>query len=564
MLINTPLLYPQELTIGTLDLLPRDLYSLTLASCTTLTLQQPLSHFHKLRTVTIVGVGELKLPKRALLAGLRRLTSFAVEDTKISVIPSFSLGRMNGGVGADLSIVFRNVEIGTISSGAFSGLGRPRRLQFTNCRIGEVEPNSFGRGRSQVDNLSINRCQIGSIKKNGIWFQRASVVHMDQLEIGEVVSSAVRIDNSFFFYLTRSRIKYYEVGGVVVKFRRGVMIDKNVIGPLEVGGESSNWLFQVEASSDFGDHSFAPFIHFTSNVLTTLLPARPFFPPKPTINIAVPNNTFGECSCDTFTNFMHTLSPTLDPFALAVHQAAIKHGLCILEGESYSIGCSTVIHPQVFSNGRTPSKIPVRGSTNKNGSRTKIKQKANETVHQSTPRTSSEATQIFSPDTPSRHTTFTTSTTPRIPPPPQPSLLSFTSPTTTVSRAPPLPNKLPIQSSASPTSSPRLTQAHRPAQTLSQTKQPEITEPPTTHAIMSPVSSSDSFYSRPTLPLGLEGIDIETIWNEIYAGVFSQRLRRPLEIDSRPEKSMMAFRKLSKPRQFLGTEGEKQVFFTPR
>ncbi|XP_071519490.1 uncharacterized protein [Panulirus ornatus] len=551
----------EKLNVSSSDL-PANASSLAVEGCSVLDISGSLSSL-PLRSLTIKGVKDLKIASRGLLHGLLHLSTVAVEDTKIPAIPSFTFSDLEN----IFSITFKNVEIGTILSEAFSDLRHLGSLKFNNCTVGDIERNAFGRGKNRIANFLLEESEVETVHDSGIWLDDADVLHIDKSRIKRVVKNAIKLNKVFYFYLTRSSVENYEPGGISGSFFTGVMIDNNNLNPVAVGTREPRPLVDLHQSNVRGS-AIAPFFHFTSNVITRVAPGHAFFITNPTINVAVPNNVLGECSCTEYRSFLHSLRIILDIYTLNAHQAMINHGACQVDKHIYSIGCPNLVLP--LSAGvwpvvvRPPSKDAPSRSTTKPG------------VQAAETRTDGRSATTAKPQT--RKTTqrqLSLRPTPRVP-----TTTTVNPPTneqvTTVTPAKengklqikpfaidriktsknitgrPFHNGKPKATSVIPTSD----QSQDPSEASvfpPSVRQPEEQDKPVTKDLLVQSLAKD-----------LNSLDPQTIWNEIYGGVFALRLRKPLPDTFPKSRLTVKFKKAMKPLQWRRLQGGRLAVITPR
>lgn len=506
-----------------------------------------------LRSLTIKRVKDLRIATQRFLHGLHHLSAVAIEDTKIPVIPSFSFSTLEN----IFSITFKKAEIGTISSDAFSDLKHLRYLRFINCTIGDIEHNAFGRGKNRIANLILEESDVETIHEDGIWLDDADIVHIDKCNIRKIIKNAIKLHRVFYFYLTRSIIGNCEPGGISGGFFSGVMIDNDIITPGGVDIEDSRPLLDLHQLKIPGS-VIAPFFHFTSNVITRIIPGHAFFITNPTINVAVPNNTLGECSCTEYRSFLHSLRLVLDEYTLNVHQALLNHGVCLVSKEIYSIGCPNLILPLsigVWSRGtRPPLKKMALRSTTKPATKTAQTQTAiTRTTTTKPPMT--QRPLLFQP-TPH----LTTTTTITSPPTSKPAAIIT-----------PVHGNVKLQNKAFAVN------GNKTSNNI--TERPMLIGKPTVPSVLStsdpdpgpseapvfPPAVPQPKQDRPsTLAEDLSSLDLQTIWNEIYGGVFALRLRKPLP-DSFPRSPLsVKFKKVMKPIEWQRFQGRKFAVVSPR
>ncbi|XP_068201935.1 uncharacterized protein [Palaemon carinicauda] len=321
----------QKINLQSEDL-PEYAFNLSIENCNYLRVVNLLSSLH-LRTITFKGIRELKFPSQSFLSGLRQLSSFIVDNATIPLIPAFSFSSLT----QVFEIQFRNVDIGVISTDAFSDLSHLKNLKFVNAKIKSFEKYAFGRGTSKIATVMLEESDIGTLHERAIWLSDSETVHIDKCNINKVATNAISIDNAYFIYLTRSSVQKYEAGGISGRFFSGVVIDNDYLNPTKVDKEPRP-LFDLEESRQ-SRSSVSPYFHFTNNVLTKVLPDHAFFIANPTINVAVPNNTLGECSCLDYGNFLRSMRTILVDHTFYIHQALVEHGNCYLETQIFSIGC---------------------------------------------------------------------------------------------------------------------------------------------------------------------------------------------------------------------------------
>ncbi|XP_042212795.1 uncharacterized protein LOC121859903 [Homarus americanus] len=514
----------EDMTIRTSDL-PTNVFNLTVEGCATVGMSDSLAPL-PLHSLTFRGIKDLRIPSQTFLYGLRHLAAVVIEDTKIPVIPSFSFSALEN----IFSVVFQNVEIGSISSDAFSDLRHLRFLRFIKSRIGDIERNAFGRGKSKIANFIMEDSIIDTIHEGGVWLDDADIVQIDKCNVNKVGNNAIRLNNAFFFYLTRSSLGSYEPGGISGRYFSGVMIDNDYINPVAIDGEEPRPLFDLRESRRHGS-AVAPFFHFTSNVLTKALPGHAFFITNPMINVAVPNNTVGECSCDDYRNFLRSLKPILDDYTLTVHQALVEHGICLLNYQIFSIGCRNLT-PPLFAgifpkNIRNPSRELALRITTKTAAET-VRARTTTRKGQKTPQGTTAKPHLFQTVT---H-----------------------SPTTTSFRAPSTPRSGVTTTTAKPSFIPHLDRLTGP------------------NASVFPPSILQSKTEKPlatvlhvqTLAESLSSLDAQAIWNEIYGGVFALRLRKPLPDMFPNSLPSMKFGKTVKPLELRRIHGGKPTVVSPR
>nr|XP_045600057.1 uncharacterized protein LOC123759220 [Procambarus clarkii] len=496
--------------------LPYNVFNLTVEGCSSLGISGSLAPL-PLRSLTIRGVKFLRLPIQAFLYGLPHLATVAIHDTNIPVIPAFSFGALESIV----SMVFEKVEIGKISSDAFSNLAYIRDLKFVNSKIGDIERNAFGRGNGNIGYFILENSFIDTIRERGVWFQQADVAQIDGCRINKIVNSAIKLNN-VLFYLTRSSVNNFYPGGISGNYSSGVIIDNNYISQVVDHSQDPGTLLDLRYSR-LGGSTITPFFHFTNNVLTRTIPRHAFFLTNPTINVAVPNNTIGECSCMDYRNFLRSLQSILDNYTLNVHQALIENGICLSDRDIYRIGCNNLtplLSVEVLS---TSVPVPVREQNL--GVITK---------------TVAETGRI----------TITTAKTPQSKfPLTSLSQLSksLISPTITA------------QTQFVPTD--RALQHPSTGQVWDQTLGPDASVFPPTLQAPGTEKPLATIRSAQTLTNDINSLDAQSIWNEIYGGVFFLRLRKPFQAAFPGARLSMKFSKEIKPLEF---HGGKLTFVSPR
>lgn len=497
--------------------LPEDVHTLSVAGCASVGVSGSLAGL-PLRVITVKGVKDLRLPAHAFLGGLEHIATVTVEDSSITAIPSFSFSALDNA----FSILFNRVAIDTISSDAFSDLMHLRYLRFVECDIGKIERNAFGRGTSKIANFVFDECEIGRIQERGVWLDDAEIVQIDKSSVDEMAVNSVRLNNAYFFYLTRSAIRHYEAGGIEGRIFSGVMIDNNFMSPVPARSGEPQPLFQLRDSRLRGS-SVPPFFHLTNNVITRAVPTHAFFLTNPAINVAVPNNTLGECSCTHYRSFLRSLRPVLDDYTFTVHQAFVEHGLCLMGEKVYSIGC-THLAPPAFS-GTVPKNIliPSRELALRISKETAAKVSGTTSerpapVREATPKPlSRRLTQrpATKPDEPAHTGALTT-------------IIAKATAAMTMTAGTPSPftrtenQRLHADTDTnSVLGTSKAVIANRVSENV--TKESELLTSP--RAGNGPSNAVGHTLSA---EVGLDGPDLQTIWNEIYGGVFSLRLRKPL------------------------------------
>ncbi|XP_066955768.1 uncharacterized protein [Macrobrachium rosenbergii] len=572
--------------------LPDNIFSLRIENCGSLGVTNALSSLH-LKTITFKGIQELRIPSQAFLSGLRQLSSFILENTTVPLIPSFSFSSL----AQVFEIQFRNVNIGSVSSDAFSDVSDLQNLKFVNSEITSFERHAFGRGTSKIANLILDGSDIGTINERAIWLSDSEIVHIDKCNINKVAINAISLDNTYFIYLTRSSVQKYEAGGIRGRFFSGVMIDNDYLNPTTAGSEPRP-LFDLEESRQRGS-SVAPFFHFTNNVLTKLLPDHAFFISSPTINIAVPNNTLGECSCQVYKNFLQSLRRILDDYTLNIHQALVEHGICLLDQQIFSIGC-----PDLTPNFEGPLKnvqIPRRELLQEIKAKSGDDEKATTTkpndISKDLPGNTSEplllasSTKLVNKTKPTSAIPLTT----KMPKPTAATILNTT----------PNSNASAIPSSAIQINSLRIISNNKNDSDDGTKDKTSVIEKPTISseavaprkenspvAIGQPVisttilanNSQEDLSSVHNTPLPVKtktatnfqiqppqfsgktaGLtDAKTVWNEIFGGIFSQRLRKPLPVSFPTSQPSVKFSNVMKPLELRKFQRGNKVVVSPR
>ncbi|XP_042894409.1 uncharacterized protein LOC122268179 [Penaeus japonicus] len=543
----------EELTLSPLDL-PESVHSLSVVGCASLGLSGSLAGL-PLRELTVKGVKNLRIPAHAFLGGLEHITTVTIEDSSISALPSFSFSALDN----VFSILFNRVQIDTISSDAFSDLMHLRHLRFVKCDIGKIERNAFGRGTSKIANFVFDECEIGTIQERGIWLDDSEIVQIDKSNIEKITLSGIKLNNAFFFYLTRSAVRHYEAGGIEGRIFSGVMIDNNFLNPLSVDPNDPRPLFELTDSRLRGS-SVPPFFHLTNNVITRTVPSHAFFVTNPTINVAVPNNTLGDCSCTHYRNFLLSLRPLLDEYTLTVHQALVEHGLCLIGDKIYSIGCPHLAPPAFSVTSPKNILIPSRELALRISKETAAK--VSRTTTEKPPRIM-ETT----PNALSRRPTSRPATKPdeRVTRPPLTTIATTTTAkkstvaTITESASKPFTRTDNLQTKTNNTKSIFKTNEDViPVSKNVPTESKLVTSPKAGNGSSSVVGQILSSAGK-----GLNGLDLQTIWNEIYGGVFSLRLRKPLPKSFPRREPGIKFSRIVKPIELHRFHGGK-LAFSPR
>lgn len=532
----------QMLTLS-LTALPQDVHSLSVTGCASLVLSGSLAGL-PLRAITVKSVKDLRIPAHSFLGGLDQIATVTVEDSSITAIPSFSFSALD----SMFSILFNRVAIDTISSDAFSDLMHLRYLRFFNCDIGKIERNAFGRGTSKIANFAFDECEIGNIQERGLWLDDAEIVQIDKSSIDKVVVNSIRLNNAFFFYLTRSAIRHYEAGGIEGRIFSGVMIDNNFLNPVPVGPGEPRPLFQLRDSRLRGS-SVPPFFHLTNNVITSVVPSHAFFRTNPTINVAVPNNTLGECSCTHYRGFLRSLHPVLDDYTLTVHQAFVEHGLCLVGEKVYSIGCPHLaplaLSGTIPKNFLVPSReLALRISKETAAKVSGTTPERSSTVRDTTPKPLSPrlmARPTIRPDEPADIR-------------PLPTTIAKPTATTAIARGTSpftRPENQRLKAKTNTISVFGMRKAARVSENV--TKDSELlTFPRAGNGPSNAVGHTPSYAEE-----GLNGLDLQTIWNEIYGGVFSLRFRKPLPESFPSGESGIKFSRNVKPIELHRFHGGK-------
>nr|XP_053632337.1 uncharacterized protein LOC128688519 [Cherax quadricarinatus] len=486
---------------------PDNMFNLTVVGCATLGILDSLAPL-SLRSLIIREVNTLSISTQAFLYGLSRLSSVVIKNTNIPVIPSFSFGALE----SIISIVFENVEIGTISSYAFSDLMHISYMKFVNSKIGNMERNAFGRGKGKIAYFSLEESSIDMIHEHGIWLDNAEIFEIDKCNIRKIVSNAIRMKHAAFFYLTKSSIGNYEPGGISGRFSHGVIIDSDYINPVALDSEKPQPLFDLHKSKH-GRSTVVPFFHFTNNVLPRTIPRHAFFITDPTINVAVPNNNIGECSCIHYRNFLQSLLPILDNYNLNVHQAMVEHGICLSNRDYYSIECPNLT-PLLFV-----GVLP-----------TNTLSSSMESVIQPTITTTSRNYLINK------------------------QLISDSQPTHTSSKVHLEPLVNPVDLKLETTS---------PVPVLNQFSEPDSSIFPSEILASNTEEPPNRILPILTVMEDLNSLDAQTIWNEIYGGVFALRLRKPLP-ETFSNQLSMKFSKAVRPLGFQRFHRGKPIYVSPR
>uniref|UniRef100_A0A224XB66 Putative conserved plasma membrane protein n=1 Tax=Panstrongylus lignarius TaxID=156445 RepID=A0A224XB66_9HEMI len=188
-----------------------------------------------LRKINLENIAHLEMEEEAFKWDTSKIQEvytpgigIRIVNTTIQMIPSDAFQ------GHITSILFENVSIANIRALAFSNLAGTEKIEFKNCDIDSIEPQSFK--KFILDSFIINGGNVDimpSYSLIGITIKKD--LKLENVHFGYIRSSAFRVEDPKIFKLQNCIVENLEGEAFRVVTRGPVFIDDNVLPRVSYG-----------------------------------------------------------------------------------------------------------------------------------------------------------------------------------------------------------------------------------------------------------------------------------------------------------------------------------------